>query len=362
MENLILDVQNAQNNESVKETIDALTLGHGFHRFNGEVTITECMEQIGANYNVGLQELVRLTPDQMTKLVNGEPITDFALSQKITSHKASVMLEQNHTLGVVGADYGVIQNKTAFDLFGMLCDPKQEEHLQIVSAGLVDNYDPYIQAVFPYVGKVEGDKSDTAFYCFAHTSHDGTSALQIRFSPVRVICKNTFMANISSKIGLSYKHSKFVLNRVDLENPENIKRIAAKLSQFKQISTDYIEQMNAFARQKVGDKYINDFIAKVFDVSAKERENFEALSTRKKNLITDFKDTLYSDSLGQDFAVGTKVWLFNGLTNYLSNTAGYGNSKDTEEVYAQKRFDSMLKGGANLKFEKGYEFLTKVAA
>ena len=356
MENLMVK------NESVLETIDALTMGHGFHKFDGNITIAECMEQIGANYNVGLQSLVRLTPDQLNKLLNGEAITDFDARQKIDTHKATVMLERNHTLGVVGSDYGVIQNQTAFDLFGMLCDPKQDEHLQIVSAGLVDNYDPYIQAVFPFVGRVDGDKSDTAFYCFAHTSHDGTSALQIRFSPVRVVCKNTFMANISSKIGLTYKHSKFVNERVDLENPENIRKIAAKLSIFKEISNEYIETMNSLAKQKVDDKYINDFIAKVFDVSDKEKENFEELSTRKKNLITDFKNTLYSDTLGQDFAVGTKVWLFNGLTNYLSNTAGYGNSKDTEEVFAQKRFDSMLKGGANLKFEKGYNFLTAVAA
>jgi hypothetical protein len=88
-------------------------------------------------------------------------------------------------------------------------------------------------------------------------------------------------------------------------------------------------------------------------------DNIDDLSTRTKNLIKDFQNTLYSDALGQSDAMGTKLWLFNGTTNYLSNTASYGNiKKDDSQIIAEKRFNSMLNGMANKRVNKALELLT----
>jgi hypothetical protein len=351
-----------------KNTTNALTLGLGFHKFDGNISVNEVINQIGANFEVREDKIVRLPQDQIEAILRGEQIS-IDPNCIIDTHKATVCVEKNKTIGVVGESYGTIQNTTCFDLIDMMCNSSvNQDPLKIVSAGLVHDFEPYIQAELPTRGRIDGDKSETKFYIFAHTSHDGTSGLQIRFSPVRVICQNTFMQNVTSKLGLTFKHSRYAPQRFDFTKQTNITAIQEKLRKLVLFSEDYINQMNAFKLAKVNDTDIENYVLNLFvDKEDLKRQiklhNYnldlvDDLSTRTKNIITDFKNTLYSDDLGQDFAQGTKLWLFNGTTNYLSNTASYGNAKkDDTLTLATKRFDSMLNGSANKKMEKAMELL-----
>lgn len=348
-----------------KSTQNAATLGLGFHRFDGTTSVKDVLHQIGADFKVREDKIVRLPQSFIEAVMRGESVT-IPTKYIIGSHKATVCDEQDSTIGIVGSDYGLIQNNTCFDMVDLMCNASvTDTPLRIVSAGLVHNFDPYIQAELPSIGRVNGDNSETKFYCFAHTSHDGTSGLQIRFSPVRVICGNTYLANIRS-MGHTYKHSKYVGQRVDLSQEANIKRVKEWVAKLNLFTEDYIEQMNSFALAKVTDADIDQYIANLFITDAnllKVAKDYnynvnkvEDFPTRTLNVIESFKDTLES-GIGQDTNRGTKLWLFNATTNYLSNVASYGNKKDTETVRATKRFDSMLVGTANKRIEKAYELL-----
>ena len=348
-------------------TQNAATLGLGFHQFDGNVNVKDVIHQIGADFTVREDKLVRLPQDLLAKVLNNEPVT-IPANYVIKTHKATVHDGFDDTIGIVGNDYGTIQNTAAFDLLDMMCNASvTETPLKIVSAGMVNNYDPYIQAELPVNARVNGDSSETKFYVFAHTSHDGTSALQLRFSPVRVICRNTYMANVSSKLGLNFKHSRYAAQRVDLSREANITKVRERVARLNLFTQEYIDQMNSYALAKVTDKDINEYVMNLFvdddKMKALVRENnynfdIEEVSTRTKNVIDTFKNVLNSDNMGQDFARGTKLWLFNGTTNFISNFASYGNAKkDDETTIATKRFNSLLNGTANKRMEKAFALL-----
>lgn len=348
-------------------TQNAATLGLGFHQFDGNVNVKDVIHQIGADFTVREDKLVRLPQGLLEKVLNNEPVT-IPANYVIKTHKATVHDGFDDTIGIVGNDYGTIQNTAAFDLLDMMCNASvTETPLKIVSAGMVNNYDPYIQAELPVNARVNGDSSETKFYVFAHTSHDGTSALQLRFSPVRVICRNTYMANVSSKLGLNFKHSRYAAQRVDLSREANIEKVRERVARLNLFAQEYIDQMNSYALAKVTDKDINEYVMNLFvdddKMKTLVRENnynfdIDEISTRTKNVIDTFRNILNSDDMGQDFARGTKLQLFNTTTNFISNFASYGNAKkDNEVTIATKRFNSMLNGTANKRMEKAFALL-----
>lgn len=346
-------------------TQNAATLGLGFHQFDGNVNVKDVIHQIGADFTVREDKLVRLPAHLFDHMMEGQPIR-IDPKYVIKTHKATVHDGFDDTIGIVGNDYGTIQNTAAFDLLDMMCNASvTDTPLKIVSAGLVNNYDPYIQAELPVNARVNGDSSETKFYVFAHTSHDGTSALQLRFSPVRVICRNTYMANVSSKLGLNFKHSRYAAQRVDLTREANITKVRERVARLNLFTQEYIDQMNSYRLAKVTDKDINEYVMNLFvdekmhDLLRQNNYNFdiEEVSTRTKNVIDTFKNVLNSDDMGQDFARGTKLWLFNGTTMFTSNFASYGSAKDTETVRAEKKFNSMLNGTANKRIEKAFALL-----
>lgn len=90
--------------------------------------------------------------------------------------------------GLVGNDYVALQNHEAFKFFDPFIQSKKIEYN---TAGALGNG----ERVWVLV-KVEGDvrigKIDVIDrYLLLSTGHDGKTAVQVRFTPVRVVCQNT---------------------------------------------------------------------------------------------------------------------------------------------------------------------------
>ena len=337
---------------------DAPIKGLGFHKFDGKTDVDEVIHQIGADFSVGKQHLVRI-PDNVYDMImnSGSEACVISKSDLIGSHMATYDMDNDKTIGVVGADYGIIQNSEALDILKVITNSEVTgEPMRIVSAGLVHDFEPYVQVSLPSGGRINGDDSPTDFYAFIHTSHDGTSSLKVSFSAIRVVCSNTFMANMRS-IGFSLKHTSKVGQRVDMTQEANIKRVREFVAQTNVFRTDYIEKMNVLASKPVTATDINDFAMRMFipaefhkDVTAHNYrlDEVETVSTRAKNQIEAFRNVLESGA-GQNTNRGSRLWLFNGLTNYYSNVARYGSTKDDTKTAATKRFDSLSAGQAMRK-------------
>lgn len=357
------------------KTENAATLGLGFHQFDGDVSVKDVLHQIGADFTVRKEPLYRIPYELDAKIRLGEPVT---IDPKyfIESHAATVCLDSDKTIGVVGKDYGVIQNAKGLEILDLVTNSSVGgSPLKIVSAGLVHDFEPYIQARLCGDARIDGDNSDTEFYAFFHNTHDGSSAMKVTFTAIRVICRNTFNMNLKAKAGMMFKHSKNVGVRVDLTRQESIKDIQARIEQLNIFKQDYIGRMNSYRLAKVTEDDINQFVANLFIDDAEIRalaaangyrydtlmvptkggdtKNFPTVT---KNKIKTFRDILESGE-GQDTNRGTKLWLFNATTNYLSHDS-YGNFyTDDQLTRATKRFDSMMKGSAYNKMNAVYELL-----
>lgn len=355
--------------ETMKSTMaaDAATLGLGFHRFDGNVPVDEIIRRIGADFSVRKEHLIRISDSEYQMLMSGQMAPMMVYPNRlIETHCATVNERDNSTIGVVGSDYGIIQNQQALDILNFIASPDNDNGIQIVSAGLVHEHEPYVQMTLPNDGlQINNDDSPTEFYAFVHTSHDGSSQLKVSFSAIRVVCQNTFMANMKS-IGFGIRHSSRAEQRADMNKDENKKRVREFINQAEVFRTDYVERMNFYSEKTINSNYVDWFVNKLFVDDTKVAKDIEAnnfhyrnmdeVSTRLKNQMDAFKEVLEIGA-GQHSSRGTSLWLFNGLTNYYSNRQRYGSDKDDTRTRATKRFDSLNGGHAAKKIEQGMKLL-----
>lgn len=340
---------------------DSLTKDLGFHQFDGNVSVKEVMQQIGADFTVSKQHLIRIDDDIYNRILTGEIVdTPISIEKLIESHCATVNERDDQTLGVVGKDYGVIQNADGLAILDLVTNSQEMgRELKIVSAGIVHNSDPYVQVMLPKDGispRITGDNSDTEFYAFFHTSHDGSSSLKVSFTATRIVCQNTFLRNLYSKEGFIVTHRKNADKRVDLTDKKNVERVKKLVEKINFFEKDYVEKMNYLAKLPVTEKEIDKYIAKLIVPEAlqnvaKEHDYdiklIQGLSTRAYNQFVAMKDTIES-GIGQDTNRGTRLMVFNGITNYYSHK-NHGDRKDSNITRAEKRLKSFFGGDTHNK-------------
>ena len=151
------------------------------------------MQIAGLNYNV-------IKTGIMT--VDGIPIPD---------KFATLRDDNNAVLGVVGKQYTIVQNAESFaftdDLVGM--------GLQYETAGYFGKGERvWLEGILPGEYQFLGDRI-TPYVVFMNT-HDGSGAVKVALTPVRVICSNTLnMAIRSAKRCFSFVHKGSISARMD---------------------------------------------------------------------------------------------------------------------------------------------------
>lgn len=114
-------------------------------------------------------------------------------------------------LGVVGRDYHVLQNRDAFRFL----DPLRLGNRAIYhTVGALDaGRKIWLLAKLPGEIRVIGDDVTEKFLLLSN-SHDGSSAVRILFTPIRVVCQNTLNMALRTSEGLWIKHFAEVHDRV----------------------------------------------------------------------------------------------------------------------------------------------------
>lgn len=114
-------------------------------------------------------------------------------------------------LAVVGRDYTPLLNREAF---GFL-DPavEQDEAIYHTAGSLRGGRRVWLLAKLPGYIRVVGDDVAQKFILLSN-SHDGTSAVRIGLTPIRVVCQNTLNFALAGMGGLSIRHNPDVAQRV----------------------------------------------------------------------------------------------------------------------------------------------------
>jgi len=114
-------------------------------------------------------------------------------------------------LGIVGSEYTPLQNRDAFKFF----DPIVGEGAAIyhTAGALGEGERVWILVKLPGEMRVVGDDITNKFLLLSN-SHDGNSAVQIKFTPIRVVCENTLTMALSQGPTLRIAHTKDLHQRL----------------------------------------------------------------------------------------------------------------------------------------------------
>lgn len=177
------------------------------------------------------------------------------------------------TLGIVGTDYGVVQNSVPWDIAELLLGEGAQYETGITLDG---GKKCAITALLDEPVTITGDDSVILPYLCESWSHDGTAAVRVRSSSVRQVCANT--VNLSELEGkrlgtdFTFRHTKNVSAQI-----EDAK---AAIRGVRDNFAAYVELAEELGKQKITPDQRNLFVDTFIPLPA------DALtSTRVKNNI-----------------------------------------------------------------------------
>lgn len=257
---------------------------------------------------------------------------------EIPNYKANIRSSDNSVLGIVTDRYKIVQNKEAFAFTDALLDGG----VTYETAGSLRNGKTiWLLAKMPEK-KILGDKFDP-YVCFTN-SHDGTGAVKVCCTPIRVVCNNTLnMALSSASRTWSTKH---------------VGDMAYKLEEAKYtlgMANSYMEKLDEEADKLANMKISEDEIHKILDEMFPVNEDKD--SDRKKANVESAKNEIMICYMAPDIAkfLGTKY----GFLNAVSDWVGHSTPARNTASYRENNWGRIMNG--HPIFDLAYNLCTKSA-
>ena len=254
--------------------------------------------------------------------VESKPIYD-SNNHIIPGYKANTRNTDMRVLGIVTDKYKIVQNDEAFDFTDSLVN----EGMTYETAGALNN-----GKKIWLLGKMPSTKilSETIepYICFVNT-HDGTGAIKICMTPVRVVCNNTLnFALQNAKRMWSTKHMGNI----------NAKLIEARNTLG--LVNDYMDSLSSECDYLASKTLTKDDLLKVFD--SIYTIDFSKDSARKIKNINDIKDSLVSCLNAPDVIPfqNTAYGAMMAITDYADHSIPFRDTK----TYSENRWSKIITG------------------
>jgi phage/plasmid-like protein (TIGR03299 family) len=226
------------------------------------------------------------------------PVPDkFAVVRK----SSNIVSKSDPVLGVVGKDYTPLQNRDAFRFFDPIVG--QNAAIYHTAGALGQGERVWILARLPGHIRVVGDDISEK-YLLLSNSHDGKSSVQIKFTPVRVVCQNTLTLALSDGAVCRVVHHADVRSKLEQAH----QMLGLINDRF-----DGMEQtFQAMSRVKMDSNRLADYLATIYP-EAKEPDKME-LVQRDRSWSEYFFDQGKGNRLP---GVAGSLWAaFNGVTEW----------------------------------------------
>lgn len=261
-------------------------------------TISDAMVAAGLDWEVGLKDLVTA----------GDNIP--------VNARATYRKSDNSILGVVGPRYTPLQNKDAFDWFQPFIDANE---CSLHTAGSLHNGQKvWVLAQLNRDNSTIVKNDEVCKFILLSNSHDGTTAIRVGYTPIRVVCANT-MAMAHSKTSGS-KLIRIRHTRSSKTNLDNVRDIMDNINAEFEATA---EQFRFLASKSFNQKDVTKFVKVMLEVD----KTLDAdLKTRTKNTIDEIMALIEGPKQSMEGVRGTWWAAYNGYNEYLNYN--YGRNTD----------------------------------
>lgn len=210
-------------------------------------------------------------------------------------------------LGIVGADYTPLQNREAFSFFDAIVD--QGAAIYHTAGALGKGERVWIIAKLPSdIQVVEGDIANK--FLLLSNSHDGNSSVQIKFTPIRVVCQNTLTMALSQGPTIRVPHTRDLHER--LKNAE--KALGLIHNRFGQIEKSF----QGMAQVKMNEERVKEYLNLVLP-NPRSPEGEQGRNRAEQDRIA--AEHYYKNGRGNRMkGVSETLWAaYNGVTEYIDH-------------------------------------------
>lgn len=245
---------------------------------------------------------------------------------EIPGYKANRRNTDGSILGIVSDRYRIVQNTEAFEFTDAIVGETEDGVVKYETAGsLCGGKRIWLLAKMP-TKKVLDD--DVEPYMFFSNSHDGTGAIKVGMTPVRIVCANTLaIALNTAKRQWSTKHVGDMQSKLE----------EAKLCL--RMADSYMANLDVEADRLANAKLYREQIEEILDEMFPADDN---TSERKKNNIIQFKNqfwTAYNMPDIQKFE--DSAWMaVNAMSDVITHSAPRRNTAS----YNENRWGKIMDG------------------
>ena len=254
---------------------------------------------------------------------------------KIPGYLANVRDSDRKVLGVVGERYQIVQNREAF----AFTDELLGKGVRYETAGsLKEGKRIWILARLPKAYRLAEDKV-LPYLVFSNT-HDGSGAIKVAMTPIRVVCNNTLNLALETASRVwTAKHT----------GDMSAKMEDAKMTLF--MAEHYMEELmkesDRLSRKKVSDAEVREYIKMLLPIPADATEVTEQNIIRLRNDME--KRYFYAPDLKD---VGKNSYRFiNAVSDFATHAQPTRRTKDYQENLFRKTVDG------NPMIDKAYQMV-----
>ncbi len=257
-------------------------------KLDAPATAKEAIVASGLNYKV----------IQTPVLYKGNPVQEkmFNINQ-----------DTDEVLAIVGGRYKIVQNEEAFEFLDSIVASKEAKYHTAGALGKGETI--WLLAKLPKNILISKDDVVEKYLCLTN-SHDGTSALRVFFTPIRVVCQNTLSMALKDRC-----------STVSIKHTENCGEKISKAREVLGLALDFYNEVEkdfkVLARTKVTAQQTTSYFEQLLHINQKDEKE---ISTRKRNVMSEMI-SLSENGKGNAPFRGTAWALYNGVTEYVDHFA-----------------------------------------
>lgn len=256
----------------------------------------------------------------------------YANGNLITGYKANIRESDNTVLGLVTDRYRIVQNRDAFGF----TDELLGEGVTYETAGSLANGKKVWLLASMEGRNITGEKYDP--YLVFFNSHDGSGAIKVAITPIRVVCQNTL--NLALR---QASRTWSCMHKGDIRSKMEEARFT--LSHTKEYLDALEKEFGDLKLKKLTDDKVRQYVEDLLPLD----EN-EPSAVRKRNIEAMRKDLLYRYFFAPDLVdIEKSAYRFiNAVSDFTTHTTEHKHTK----YYQENLFDKTANG--NPLIDKAY--------